>query len=54
MSAAFTMLGDADALACEGDSCLLPAVVADVNAATASGRAPARAVVEALDEGRQI
>ncbi|WP_185232373.1 hypothetical protein [Frigoribacterium sp. NBH87] len=54
MSAAFTMLGDADALACEGDSCLLPAVVADVHAATASGRAPARAVVEALDEGRQI
>jgi len=54
MSGAFTMLGDADALACEGDSCLLPAVVADLHAATASGQAPGRAVVGALDEGRRI
>ncbi|WP_209560723.1 hypothetical protein [Frigoribacterium sp. PvP032] len=33
----FAMLGDADALACEGDSCLLPAVVATVGALTPSG-----------------
>lgn len=30
----FAMLGDADALACEGDSCLLPAAVATVGALT--------------------
>ncbi|TDT65728.1 hypothetical protein EDF20_0525 [Frigoribacterium sp. PhB116] len=30
----FAMLGDADALACEGDSCLLPAAVAPVGALT--------------------
>jgi hypothetical protein len=33
----FAMLGDADALACEGDSCLLPAAVATVGALTPSG-----------------
>ncbi|TWX40575.1 hypothetical protein ES689_03760 [Frigoribacterium sp. ACAM 257] len=32
----FAMLGDADALACEGDSCLLPAAVATVGALTPS------------------
>jgi hypothetical protein len=37
----FAMLGDADALACEGDSCLLPAAVATVGALTPGG-SPAR------------
>lgn len=32
----FAMLGDADALACEGDACLLPAAVATVGALTTS------------------
>lgn len=40
----FSMLGDPDALACEGDSCLLPAAVATVGATTAgdvvAGRLP--------------
>jgi hypothetical protein len=34
------MLGDADALACEGDACLLPAAVATVRALT-PGASPA-------------
>jgi hypothetical protein len=32
----FAMLGDADALACEGDACLLPAAVGTVGALTPS------------------
>jgi hypothetical protein len=37
----FAMLGDADALACEGDSCLLPAAVATVGALTPPDATPA-------------
>jgi hypothetical protein len=45
----FAMLGDADALACEGDSCLLPAAVATVGALTPSGSTTAGAGSTATD-----
>jgi hypothetical protein len=37
----FAMLGDADALACEGDACLLPAAVATAGALTPPDATPA-------------
>jgi hypothetical protein len=47
----FAMLGDADALACEGDSCLLPAAVATVGALTPSGPTAAGAGAGGTETG---
>ena len=54
--AAFTMLGDPDAVACEGDACLVPgAATADPAAAEdASPAADLARVREAIDAGRAI
>ncbi|RKR73918.1 hypothetical protein [Frondihabitans australicus] len=58
----FTMLGSPDALACEGDACVIPSATVDLDsdavdiepspqeAAAASGRA----VAAALDEGASL
>lgn len=62
MSTPFTMLGDADAMACEGDSCLVPLPLTGVRAGDVdiepthdeAAAASARAVAAALDEGAAL
>ncbi len=59
--ASFTMLGSADAAACEGDNCLIPGALDDAVAmpeieptADEAATASARAVTAALDEGASL
>ncbi|BDZ50903.1 hypothetical protein GCM10025867_31440 [Frondihabitans sucicola] len=62
-SPVFTMLGDAAAEACEGDSCLVPGTAAAARAERIidieptpqeAAAASARAVAAALDEGASL
>ncbi|WP_123944113.1 MULTISPECIES: hypothetical protein [unclassified Frondihabitans] len=57
----FTMLGSADAAACEGDSCLIPGALTETvtmpeiePTADEAAAASARAVTAALDEGASL